>query len=110
MSEQDRDEEREGGVGLKERDEQKTQKPRRYRVLIHNDDFTPMPWVVALVQHVFRKNESDAMRITMQVHEQGIAVAGVYTHEIAETKCARVHQFAVQDGHPLMCSMEPEAG
>jgi ATP-dependent Clp protease adaptor protein ClpS len=109
MSQRDRDEERKGGVGLKEREEQKVKRPRQYKVLLHNDDFTPVPWVVTLLRHVFRKGESEAMRITMQVHERGIAVCGVYTHEIAETKVAMVHAFATKDGHPLMCTMEPEA-
>jgi ATP-dependent Clp protease adaptor protein ClpS len=88
MPDRDRDEERKGGVGLKERDEQKTRKPPMYKVLIHNDDFTPVQWVAAILQHVFRKSGEEAMRITMQVHKQGVGVAGVYTHEIAETKVA----------------------
>lgn len=108
MADREREEEHEGGVGLLEKEEQKPQKPRRYKVLLHNDDFTPIQWVVALVRHVFRKNEQEAVRITMQVHEQGIAVAGIYTYEIAETKCALVMQLAARDEHPLMCSMEPE--
>lgn len=108
MSEREHDEERKGGVGLKERGQKKVQKPRRYKVILHNDDFTPVDWVAGLVRQVFRKNDEDAMRITMQVHEQGVAVAGVYTHEIAETKCVTVHQFATKDGHPLICTMEPE--
>jgi len=108
MSEQERDAERKGGVGLKEREEQKTRKPPMYKVLIHNDDFTPVPWVISLLRHVFRKDEVEAMRITMQVHQQGVGVAGVYTHEIAETKIATTHAFASKDEHPLMCSMEPD--
>ena len=108
MSERDRDEERKGGVGLKEREDQKTRKPPMYKVLVHNDDFTPVPWVISMLRHVFRKDESEATRITMQVHEQGVGIAGVYTHEIAETKVATVHAFATKDGHPLMCSMEPD--
>jgi ATP-dependent Clp protease adaptor protein ClpS len=79
-----------------------------YKVLIHNDDFTPVQWVAAILQHVFRKSGEEAMRITMQVHKQGVGVAGVYTHEIAETKVAQVHAFATKDDHPLMCSMEPD--
>ena len=108
MSERDREEERQDGVGLKEREDQKVQKPRRYKVLIHNDDFTPIDWVMGLVEQVFRKNWADAQRITFEVHEKGSAVAGVYTYGIAETKVAIVLHHAKRDGHPLMASMEPE--
>jgi len=109
MSERDRDEERKSGVGLKEREEQKTRRPPMYKVLIHNDDFTPVEWVAGMLKHVFRKAEDEAMRITMQVHKQGVGIAGVYTHEIAETKVSVVHGFATEHGHPLMCSLEPDA-
>jgi len=108
MSEQEREEEGQGGVGLKEREDHKVQKPRRYKVLIHNDDFTPIDWVMGLVEQVFRKSASEAQRITLEVHEKGSAVAGVYTHEIAETKVALVLHHARRDDHPLMATMEPE--
>lgn len=108
MGDRQHDEERKDGVGLKERDEQRTKKPRMYRVLLHNDDFTPIEFVVMLVKAVFRKGEEEAVAITMQVHEKGMAVAGVYTHEIAETKVAQVHVCARRGDHPLMSSMEPE--
>jgi ATP-dependent Clp protease adaptor protein ClpS len=108
MSERERKEERKGGVRLAEREEQKTRKPPMYKVLLHNDDFTPMHWVVALLRHVFRKSEAEAERVMLQVHNNGIGVAGIYTHEIAETKCAQVLQLAAQDEHPMMCSMEPD--
>lgn len=109
MGDRQRDEERKGGVGLLERDEQKLKKPRMYRVLLHNDDFTPIDFVVGLVQNTFRKTQDEAMAITLQVHERGMAVAGVYTHEIAETKVAQVHVLARKHDHPLMASVEPEA-
>lgn len=110
MAEHDhkRDAEEQGGVGVLERKKEKTQKPRMYRVLLHNDDFTPMEFVVGLVQQLFRKTFEDAMQITLQVHERGLSVAGVYTREIAETKVAQVHNLARRNDHPLMSSIEPE--
>lgn len=101
-------EEHKEGIILKERDKQEVKKPSMYRVLLHNDDFTPGEWVIFLIQQVFHKEMTEAIRITMQVHTQGIGVVGVYTHEIAETKVATVSALAMRDGHPLMSTMEPE--
>ena len=97
-----------GGVVLQSRTQRKTQKPRMYRVLLHNDDYTPMDFVVRLLQTVFRKTESDATAIMLHVHNHGVGVAGVYTHEIAETKVAQVHMLARQNDCPLVASIEPE--
>ena len=97
-----------GSVALKSRSERKTQRPRMYRVLLHNDDYTPMEFVVRLLQTVFHKGEAEATAIMLHVHNHGIGVAGVYTHEIAETKVAQVHMLARQQECPLMASMEPE--
>lgn len=91
-----------------EREEQKTRRPRMYKVLLHNDDFTPVEFVVGLVMHVFRKSQDEAARITMDVHMKGVAVAGVYTREIAETKSLLVRSMAEKSGHPLMSSFEPD--
>ncbi len=102
------DEDPERGVAIKTRDEQKTSRPRMYRVLIHNDDYTPMDFVVRLLQTVFSKTESEATAVMLHIHNTGIGVAGVYTHEIAETKVAQVHMIARQNECPLMASMEPE--
>ncbi len=96
------------GVVLKSRTERKTKRPRKYRVLLHNDDYTPMDFVVRLLQTVFHRNESEATQIMLHVHNHGIGVAGVYTHEIAETKVAQVHMHARQNDCPLVASMEPE--
>lgn len=98
----------EGGVGLLERKKEKTKKPPMYRVLIHNDDFTPVDFVVGLVQQLFRRTFEDAVKITMHVHEKGLGIAGVYTYEIAETKVAQAHNLARRNEYPLMCSIEPE--
>ena len=101
-------EDRDLGVVTKERQDTGLQKPRMFRVILLNDDFTPIDFVVDLVRAVFRKDEPEATRITMEVHEKGASLCGVYTHEIAETKCASVHQRAGMAGHPLMATMEPE--
>lgn len=108
MADREREEERQGGVGLLEKEDQKVQKPRKYKVLLHNDDFTPIEWVASMIQQVFRKSETEAIRITLQIHETGIGLAGIYTHEIAETKVATVLALAKRDEHPLMATMEPE--
>lgn len=97
-----------GSVVLQTRRERKTAKPRMYRVLIHNDDYTPMEFVVRLLQVVFHRNESEATVIMLHIHNHGVGVAGVYTHEIAETKVAQVHMLARQADCPLVASMEPE--
>jgi ATP-dependent Clp protease adaptor protein ClpS len=102
------DEEHETGVVLKERHEKKVTYPRMYRVLLHNDDYTPMDFVVRLLQTVFHRSESDATAIMLHVHNNGVGVAGVYTHEIAETKVVQVHLLARKAEVPLMASMEPE--
>jgi ATP-dependent Clp protease adaptor protein ClpS len=96
------------GVALKTRDERKATRPRMYRVLLHNDDYTPMDFVVRLLQSVFHHSESAATEIMLHVHNKGVGVAGVFTHEIAETKVAQTHMYARQAECPLMASMEPE--
>ncbi|MBU2490357.1 MAG: ATP-dependent Clp protease adaptor ClpS [Proteobacteria bacterium] len=79
-----------------------------YRVLLHNDDYTTMDFVVQVLTSVFRKPSAEAVLIMLNVHENGIGVAGVYTAEVAETKIHIVHQMAREKGFPLRCSMEPE--
>ena len=97
-----------GSVVLKTRSERKTIRPRMYRVLIHNDDYTPMEFVVRLLQVVFHRTEAESTAIMLHIHNHGVGVAGVYTHEIAETKVAQVHMLARQQDCPLVASMEPE--
>ncbi|KIG17846.1 ATP-dependent Clp protease adaptor protein ClpS [Enhygromyxa salina] len=77
-------------------------------MLLHNDDYTPMEFVVRLLQTVFHHGESMAQQIMLHVHNSGVGVAGVFTHEIAETKVAQTHMLARQNESPLMASMEPE--
>ena len=89
---------------------EKLKKPPLYRVLLHNDDFTTMEFVIEVLRQVFGKSEGDAFRIMWAVHTQGIGVAGVYTHEVAEMKVERVTQLAREQEYPLLCTMEEEPG
>lgn len=100
------DHESEEGV-ITER-KQKVDKPPMYKVLLHNDDFTTQEFVVLILQSVFHKNFADAFKIMMAVHNAGIGIAGVYTHEIAEAKCNRVIEMAQSQGFPLLCTVEEE--
>jgi len=102
------DDEPQRGLAIKTRDRAKNARPRMYRVLLHNDDYTPMDFVVRLLQTVFAKNEAEATAVMLHIHNRGVGLAGVYTHEIAETKVAQVHVLARQHECPLMASMEPE--
>jgi ATP-dependent Clp protease adaptor protein ClpS len=81
-------------------------KPPLYKVLLHNDDFTTMEFVVHVLQSVFQRTEGDAIHIMLQVHLQGVGVAGVYTYEVAETKAAQVKSLAQSSEYPLLCSIE----
>lgn len=108
MPQEDRTEESQGGIGLKEREEQRVGRPPMYRVIILNDDYTPVEFVVQLVAVVFRKDAEEAARITLQVHQKGSAVAGVYTYEIAETKVHLAVSHARKHEHPLQLTMEPD--
>ena len=86
----------------------KVQRPPLYKVLLHNDDFTTMDFVVFILMTVFGKNPIDAFKIMMAVHQQGLGIAGVYPHEIAEAKCAKVTQLAQEREFPLLCTVEEE--
>lgn len=98
------DKENERGVALKEKP--KTKKPSMYRVLLMNDDYTPMEFVVSILMHIFNKTAEDATRIMLNVHQTGIGTCGVYTFEIAETKVAQVMDAAKRNQHPLQCTLE----
>lgn len=88
--------------------DEKTQvkEPPLYKVLLHNDDYTSMEFVVLLLEKVFHKTTAEATRIMLNVHQQGIGIAGVYNKEIAETKVAIVHDLAKKNEYPLKCSIE----
>lgn len=82
--------------------------PSMYKVLLHNDDYTTMEFVVEVLMYVFHKSLEDATRIMLNVHERGIGVCGVYTYEVAETKVETVEVLARDKGFPLKCTMEEE--
>jgi ATP-dependent Clp protease adaptor protein ClpS len=86
--------------------QQKVKEPPLFKVLLHNDDYTSMEFVVLLLEKVFNKTTPEATRIMLNVHQQGIGVAGVYHKDIAETKVAIVHDLAQKNEYPLRCSME----
>ena len=84
------------------------QEPPRYRVLLHNDDYTTMDFVVMILQSVFNKDTEEATRIMLNVHQQGVGIAGVYTREIGETKVTIVHRLAKKYQFPLKCTLEKD--
>ena len=86
----------------------KTKKPAMYKVLMLNDDYTPMEFVVHVLERIFAKNRQDATRIMLHVHRRGVGLCGVYTYEVAETKVNLVMDFAQENGHPLQCTLEKE--
>jgi ATP-dependent Clp protease adaptor protein ClpS len=98
------DSDTEGGVAVKNR----VKRPKKYKVLLHNDDYTTMEFVIYVLQKVFGKTFDEAQEIMMQVHMKGSGVCGIYTFEIAETKVSKVEGLAKDNGHPLMCTMEQE--
>ena len=86
----------------------KTKKPSLYKVLLLNDDYTPMEFVVYVLERFFKKSREEATRIMLHVHQKGVGICGVYTFEVAETKVAQVMNFSRQNEHPLQCAMEKE--
>ena len=82
--------------------------PKMYRVILHNDDYTTMEFVVAILEEVFHRPHEEAVRVMLAVHRHGRGLAGVYTRQIAETKCAAVRRLARAAGFPLRCAMERE--
>jgi ATP-dependent Clp protease adaptor protein ClpS len=94
------------GVVIKSRP--KTKRPAMFKVLMLNDDYTPMEFVVHVLERFFSKNREEATRIMMHVHQRGVGVCGVYTYEVAETKVTQVMDLARQNQHPLQCTIEKE--
>jgi len=95
-------------TGLVTKTRPKTKRPSLYKVLMLNDDYTPMEFVVHVLERHFNKARADAERIMLQVHRQGVGICGVYTYEVAETKVAQVIDFARRHQHPLQCTLEKE--
>lgn len=102
-------EEQEGKVLTRTRTQKRLKRPRMYRVLLHNDDYTPREFVVLVLQHVFQINEAEATRLMLYVHQNGVGVVGIFPFSVAETKVAEVIATAEKANYPLICSMEPES-
>ena len=96
------------GTGIVTRTRPKTKKPSLYKVLILNDDYTPMEFVVHVLERFFAKPREEAVQIMLHVHRHGVGICGVYTFEVAETKVAQVIELARRHQHPLQCTMEKE--
>ncbi len=94
------------GVVVKTR--AKTKKPSMYKVLLLNDDYTPMEFVVHILESFFGKSREEATRIMLHVHQRGVGVCGVFTYEVAETKVTQVIDYARKHQHPLQCTLEKE--
>ena len=96
------------GTGIVTKTRPKTKKPSLYKVLLLNDDYTPMEFVVHVLERFFQKTREEATRIMLHVHRHGVGICGVFTYEVAETKVAQVIEFARRHQHPLQCTMEKE--
>ena len=94
------------GVAIKERP--KTKRPSMYKVLMLNDDYTPMEFVVYVLQSFFEMSNDMAMQVMLHVHQRGVGICGVYTYEVAETKVAQVINLAKENQHPLQCTIEKD--
>ncbi|MEE9317352.1 MAG: ATP-dependent Clp protease adapter ClpS [Rhodospirillales bacterium] len=94
------------GIAVKSRE--KTKKPAMYKVLMLNDDYTPMEFVVHMLERFFQKRSEEATRIMLHVHQKGVGICGVFTYEVAETKVSQVMDFAKQHQHPLQCTIEKD--
>ncbi len=94
------------GTGVVTRTRAQTKKPSLYKVLMLNDDYTPMEFVVHVLQRFFRMSVEEATRVMLHVHQRGVGVCGIFTYEVAETKVTQVMDFAKQHQHPLQCTLE----
>jgi ATP-dependent Clp protease adaptor protein ClpS len=96
------------GTGVIVKAKPKTKKPAMYKVLMLNDDYTPMEFVVHILERFFGKSRQEATRIMLHVHRRGVGICGVFTYEVAETKVTQVMDFARQHQHPLQCTLEKD--
>jgi ATP-dependent Clp protease adaptor protein ClpS len=94
------------GLGVATRTRTRTKNPSPYKVLMLNDDYTPMEFVVLVLQRFFKMDIEDATRVMLHVHQRGVGVCGIFTYEVAETKVAQVIDFARENQHPLQCTLE----
>lgn len=98
----------EGGVGVLPEKKTRLEKPKLYKVLLHNDDFTTMDFVVFILQYVFKRSEAEAVTIMLSVHNSGVGIAGVYPYEIANEKSQKAINLARAREYPLLCTVEEE--
>ena len=105
-SDGDGDEDEGTGLGLATKTRTKTKTPSPYKVLMLNDDYTPMEFVVHVLQRFFKMGIEDATRVMLHVHQRGVGVCGIFPYEVAETKVAQVVDFARENQHPLQCTLE----
>lgn len=96
------------GIGVAEKSRSKTKKAKRFKVLLHNDDYTTMEFVISVLERIFFKSKEEAKEIMLTVHEKGVGVCGVFVHEVAETKVKKVEILAKKEGFPLKASVEEE--
>ena len=96
------------GTGTVTKTRVQTKKPALYKVLMLNDDYTPMEFVVLTLQRFFKMTIEDATRVMLAVHQRGVGVCGIYTYEVAETKVSQVIDFAREHQHPLQCTLEKD--
>lgn len=106
MADERQSEDRGTGVGVATRTRAKTKQPQPYKVLMLNDDYTPMEFVVLCLQRFFRMSLEDATRVMLHVHQKGVGVCGIFSYEVAETKVTQVMDFARSQQHPLQCTLE----
>ena len=95
-------------VGVVVKNEAKTRKPSMYKVVMLNDDYTPMECVVLVLERFFSKSHEEAIQIMLHVHQKGVGICGVFTYEVAETKVSQVMDLAQQYEHPLQCTLEKD--
>jgi len=99
---------RKSDISVLDRDDRKVEKPKKYKAVMHNDDYTPMDVVVHILMEIFRKPFEEAMRLMLDVHHKDRGVAGVYTKEICDTKCLHANKFARDMGYPFLVTPEEE--
>ena len=110
MSRKDREkhEDKQGGVATVVKKREKTSYPKQFKVILLNDDYTSMDFVVAILETIFRKSPAESVQIMLSIHKKGTGLAGIYPKEIAEAKIEAVHSRAKDAGYPLRCTLEPE--
>lgn len=108
MSDKDHNNGKGSGTGIAVKTRPRTKKPSMYKVLLLNDDYTPMEFVVHILERFFGKSTEEANRIMLHVHRRGVGVCGIFTYEIAETKVNQVMEFSRSHQHPLQCTLEKE--